>query len=40
MLAARTNRGLNWNMILGLRGDSCEVYGDGEVIYRVGKFLA
>ena len=32
--------GLHWDMILDLRNNGAEVYGDGELIYRDGKFLA
>ncbi len=31
--------GLHWDMILDLRGTGAEVYGDGELIYRNGRFL-
>ncbi len=32
--------GLHWDMILDLRGNGAEVYGDGEPIYRDGRFLS
>jgi len=31
--------GLHWDMILDLRGNGAEVYGDGELVYRDGRFL-
>lgn len=31
--------GVHWDMILDLRGDGSEVYADGELIYRNGRFL-
>lgn len=31
--------GIHWDMILDLRGEGCEVYADGEVVYRNGRFL-
>ncbi len=31
--------GLHWDMILDLRENGAEVYGDGELIYRDGRFL-
>jgi len=31
--------GLHWDMILDLRNNGSEVYGDGELIYRDGRFL-
>ncbi len=32
--------GLHWDMILDLRVDAAEVYGDGELIYQKGQFLS
>jgi aminopeptidase len=32
--------GLHWDMIRDLREDGAEVYGDGELLYRKGRFLA
>lgn len=31
--------GLHWDMILDLRNNGAEVYGDGELMYKGGKFL-
>jgi len=33
------NSGLHWDMILDLREHGAEVYADGEVVYRDGRFL-
>ena len=35
----KNNSGLHWDMILDLRGNGAEVFGDGEVVYRNGAFL-
>jgi aminopeptidase len=35
----RNTSGLHWDMILDLRGNGAEVYGDGELIYQDGRFL-
>ena len=32
--------GLHWDMILDLRVDGAEVYGDGELVYKNGQFLS
>jgi aminopeptidase len=31
--------GLHWDMILDLRGNGAEVYGDGQLVYQDGRFL-
>jgi len=36
----KNQSGLHWDMILDLRGESCEAYADGEVVYRKGRFFA
>jgi len=35
----KNNSGLHWDMILDLRGNGAEVYADGEIVYRNGRFL-
>jgi aminopeptidase len=35
----KNTSGLHWDMILDLREGVCEVFADGEVTYRKGRFL-